>query len=87
MTTKDYYTAPPDHIFEEIKSKAIDVWETYDNTYGYSSGKINRIKELKNAHDNAWYIVAMMDLSNQAKLLSTLSEDARAMVIDAMSCR
>jgi len=31
----DYYTAPSNEIFNDIKENAIKIWKTYDNTYGY----------------------------------------------------
>lgn len=72
-----YYTPPPDEIFNEIKLAAIDVWKTFDDTYQYATGKINRIKDIPNVSDNAMYIVAMFDLENQAVLARLLSAEAR----------
>jgi hypothetical protein len=83
MDEKTYYTAPPQKVFDEIKENALKIWQTYDNTYGYVDEKINRIKDLKNVSDNAWYIVAMFDTSNQAKLISMVSKETGDMIIDA----
>lgn len=80
--TRLYYTPPSDEIFEEVKSKAIEIWGVYDDTYGYATEKINRIKDLKNVSDNFMYMVAMFDLSNQARLATIVSEDARRAVRD-----
>ena len=55
----DYYTAPPQEIFEDIKENARKIWQSYDDTYGYASEKIARI-DIENISDNAWYIVAMV---------------------------
>ena len=63
-----YYTKPSDECFEEVKQAAIDVWNTYDNEYGYATEKINGIKDIKNVSDNLMYIVAMFDQNNQSKL-------------------
>lgn len=30
-----YDNAPSDKIFNEIKQAATEIWQTYDNTYGY----------------------------------------------------
>lgn len=68
-----YYTAPRDNQFEEVKEKAIEIWKTYDDSYGYSSGKINQIKDLKNIRDNFMFIVSMFDCENQRKLFNKLS--------------
>ena len=57
MSVEDYYKAPPDSIFEDIKTNAIKIWDTYDNTYGYRDEKVNRIKDLENISDNAWFTV------------------------------
>lgn len=32
--TKLYYTPPTEKQFNELKEKAIEVWNTYDNEYG-----------------------------------------------------
>ena len=80
-----YYEAPSDKIFEEVKKEAIKIWETYDDTYDYASGKINRIKDIGNIKDNAMSIVSMFDHSNIAKLLVNLSPDARHFVSERMS--
>jgi hypothetical protein len=69
-----YYTPPPDEIFEEMKKLAIGIWSTYDDTYGYASKKINRIKHLDNELDNFMYIFAMFDPINQLRLVSQSSK-------------
>ena len=50
----DYYKAPSNKIFAEIKKEAIKIWKTYDNTYGYANSKIDRIKDLKNISGETW---------------------------------
>ncbi len=72
----DYYQAPSQEIFDEIKEAATEIWNSYDDTYGYATEKINQIKDLKNIRDNAWTIVAMFDGSNQGKLLDLVSPEA-----------
>ena len=83
MNTKQYYTAPAQEIFDDIKAAAIKIWKTYDDTYGYATEKINRIKDLENVSDNAWYMVAMFDSTNQAKMLQMVKPETAAMIIDA----
>ena len=73
----DYYKAPKQEIFEEIKSKAIKLWKTFDDTYGYATGKIDRIKDFKNIEDNAWTIVAMFDKNNQKRLLGMVNKETK----------
>lgn len=72
-----YYTPPTQEIFDEVKKRAIEIWQTYDDTYGYASEKIAKIKEIENVSDNLMFIVAMFDPINQAKLAEKLSNDAR----------
>lgn len=82
--SKLYYTPPNDEHFEELKSKAIEIWETYDNTYGYVDEKVGRIKDIKNIEDNFMYMVAMFDPINQRKLADKLGDDTRLAVMVRM---
>ena len=85
MTKKfDYYKAPSDEIFEDIKKNAIKIWKTYDDEFGYQTEKLNRIKNLKNIEDNAWYIVAMFDGRNKSKLLSMVKPETGKRMLRAM---
>lgn len=84
MTHYQYYTAPPQAVFDEIKAAAIEIWKTYDDTYGYATDKINAIKDIQNVKDNAWYMVAMFDHINRAKLLSKVGLGTRMLIVDAM---
>ena len=79
-----YYTSPTDEIFEEIKQSAIEIWKEYDNTYGYSSEKVDRIKDIGNVSDNAMFIVAMFDSDNQRKLADKLSNESRKAIKERM---
>ena len=42
--SKLYYTSPTNEQFNELKAKAIEIWQTYDNAHGYVDEKVNRIK-------------------------------------------
>ena len=77
MSQELYYEAPSDEIFQEVKKEAIKIWETYDDTYGYATEKIDRIKDLENIRDNFMYLWAMLDNNNQVKLFANISEEAR----------
>lgn len=79
----DYYNTPPQEIFDDIKDNAMKIWNTYDDEFGYRSEKINRIKDIGNIKDNAWYVVAMFDQSNQAKLMSMVQPKTAEMIIKA----
>jgi len=76
----DYYQAPPDEIFEDIKENALKIWRTYDDTYGYATEKIDRVKDLKNISGNAWFIVSMFDGVNQERLLSMVRNETAEMI-------
>lgn len=80
--SKLYYTPPTDKQFKELKTKAIEIWKTYDNQHGYVDEKVNRIKDIKNVGDNFMYIVAMFDSTNQSILSSKLSVETRKAVAD-----
>jgi len=79
-----YYQAPADELFHEVKKEAIKIWESYDNTHGYSDDKVGRIKDIENVSDNFMYMVAMFDMPNQGKLASNLSEEARSAIRERM---
>lgn len=74
LTKKDYYTTPPQDIFNEIKSKSMELWETYDNTYWYVDEKLSFIRPIENNQDNWLYIVWMFDVYNQHKLLGMVND-------------
>lgn len=82
--SKLYYTAPNQEVFEEVKSKAIEVWKTYDDTYNYATEKVARIKDITNVGDNMMFMVAMFDIDNQRKLAYKLSPETRQAVRERM---
>lgn len=75
-----YYDAPSDEIFNEIKQAAIEIWQTYDDTFGYASEKIGYVNSITNFKDNWGTIVGMFDCHNQQKLLAKLSDEAKRKV-------
>jgi len=87
MKIEEYYIAPPQEIFEDIKEHAIKIWQSYDDSAGYATNKISRIKDITNVQDNAWYIVAMFDWVNQHKLLSMVSDETAKMIQSAISSK
>lgn len=76
MTPEEYSTAPSQEIFDDIKANAIKIWQTYDNRFGYVDEKLGMIEDVKNFRDNAAFIVAMFDGTNQRKLLGMVKPDA-----------
>jgi hypothetical protein len=80
MEAELYYTPPADELFEEVKKASINVWNDYDDTHGYATEKIKRIKDIGNVGDNFMYMVSMFDMHNQRKLSSYLSEESKKAV-------
>ena len=79
-----YYEAPTDEVFEEVKKCATKIWLSYDDQFGYATGKIERIKDIGNVKDNVMYMVAMFDSENQAKLSVMLTLETKKAVSDRM---
>jgi hypothetical protein len=74
--TKLYYTPPKDSIFNEVRDRAIDIWKTYDDEFGYATEKINGIKDLDNTEGNFMFIVSQFDHWNRIRLSEMLSQEA-----------
>lgn len=79
---KLYYTAPDQKMFDEVKEKAIEIWSSYDDEYGYATEKIRSIKDVQNIGDNFMYMVAMFDNQNQVKLRHLISNETRQAIYD-----
>lgn len=77
MEAELYYTPPSDEVFDELKNKSIQLWKGYDNTHGYVTEKVGRIKDIPNVGDNFMYMVAMFDNNNQKKLSDLLSDETK----------
>jgi len=78
-----YYTAPTDKQFNELKEKAIEIWNEYDNAGGYRDEKLNQLP-AKNFKDNFMFIVAMFDSENMRLLADKLSQDAKDAIKERM---
>jgi|ERR1039458_5482256 hypothetical protein len=68
MNVSLYRTTPTQEIFDDIKGASIRIWQTYDDTYGYATEKIDRINSIENYSDNYMAIVGMFDNNNQSIL-------------------
>ena len=83
MSKFDYYKAPSDEVFADIKATAIKIWRGYDDTYGYATEKTDRIKDIQNVRDNTCYIIAMFDRDNQKRLFNMVElEDSKKFLSD-----
>lgn len=70
-----YYTAPSNECFEELKARAIQIWESYDaESPQYATEKVSRIFSITNVDDNFMYIFAMFDVNNQRRVVDGLSD-------------
>lgn len=67
-------------LFNELKSEAIKIWQTYDDTYGYATEKISYLNSFANVGDNWGTIVGMFDIHNQRKLYDAVSDDAKMLI-------
>jgi hypothetical protein len=83
-TREEWYTAPPDNMFEDLKQGAIKIWNTYDDEFGYATGKINTIKDMKNFKDNYAVIIGMFDYPNQCRLISAVELADTKLLINSM---
>jgi hypothetical protein len=66
---------PSQEIFNEMKSIATDIWNTYDNQYGYVTEKLDRINSFDNIQDNAMVFYRMFDYINQGKFKASASPE------------
>lgn len=75
MSTKLYYTAPPDSIFEELKTKVIELRIELSPEYHHE--KTKELKQIQNIRDNFMYIFATLDSKNQSTILSRISQKTK----------
>jgi prolyl oligopeptidase PreP (S9A serine peptidase family) len=64
---------PSDKIFNEMKQAATQIWNTYDNQFGYVDEKMSRVNNIDNIQDNAMVFYRMFDMSNQTKFRGLVS--------------
>lgn len=69
------HTTPSEEIFNDMKKAATEIWNTYDNTYGYRTEKLDRINSIQNYADNVMVMYRMFDSSNQAKMRVLVSAE------------
>jgi len=71
----EYLASMKDEMFEDIKQNAIKIWNSYDDTHGYASGKIKRVNEIKNYKDNWITLIGMFDAFNKFRLYKKLKKE------------
>lgn len=84
MSQELYYVPPSDEVFNDLKSASITLWKTYDDTYGYATQKVDRIKDLENVSDNFMYMFAMFDGNNQQKVMDLVSAETAKAILERM---
>ena len=67
-------------LFEELKSNAIKIWQSYDDKYGYATKKIETVNRIENISDNYGTIIGMFDVHNQRKLYDTVGDDGKIFI-------
>lgn len=87
--SKEYYTAPDEDIFHDIKLCCLAVWAKYyyDRTSRpYMMEKMDRVLRMKNISDNYMSMIAMFDVGNQYELFTWLdaasAEKIKAALVD-----
>jgi hypothetical protein len=66
---------PSQEIYNEMKSIATQIWETYDNRYGYVTEKLGYINSIDNIQDNAMVFYRMFDNQNQETFRANASNE------------
>jgi len=66
---------PSQEIYNEMKSLATQIWETYDNQYGYVTEKLSYINRIDNIQDNAMVFYRMFDNNNQETFRANASNE------------
>ena len=64
-------------IFNDIKKNSIEIWKTYDNTYGYVDEKLKQIESYNDEYDSPMFIYNMFDFTNQIRLKSLLTTETK----------
>lgn len=72
MNKLDYYKAPSQEIFEDIKRGCLEIWDTYGEPY--ATEKKELVNMFTNMGDNCLTMVAMFDVHNMKRLLRIVSE-------------
>jgi len=70
------HKTPPTSIFNEMKEASKVVWNTMDDTYGYVTGKLERVDSIENHADNVMVCYRMFDMQNQRLMRAVLSVES-----------
>ena len=64
-----------DEIFNEVKGLVTQIWETYDNTFGYVDEKMSIVNSLPQEWDSIILMIRMFHVHLQMKILENLSKE------------
>ena len=78
--TFNYYEAPSNDIFNDIKINAIRIFIELNCHHDYVFEKISKIIEIQNVRDNYAFIVAMLDVYNQSRLKDLVKQETRELL-------
>ncbi|MGR3177805.1 MAG: hypothetical protein ACUZ8E_07085 [Candidatus Anammoxibacter sp.] len=70
------HEAPTEEIFNEMKQAATEIWQAFDNEFGYVDEKMEIVNRFTNIQDNAMVFCRMFDSVNQGKMMAKLSSEA-----------
>lgn len=73
----DSYLPPRQKVFNEIKKACVDMWNTFDNTYGYVDEKLFMVEQIHNVGGDVMFLLNMFHPSLRAFIISTLSPEAK----------
>jgi len=73
----DSFKPPKQIIFNEIKGACIDMWNTFDNTWGYVDDRLFMVEQIHNTGGDVMFLLNMFDPPLRAYVISTLSPEAR----------
>ena len=79
-----YYKAPSGEVFNKVRNACLEIWDTYDNAYGYVTKKTDRIVRLENVKDNMMYMISMFDVNNVQKLAKKLDNETKKEISDRL---
>jgi hypothetical protein len=74
---EDAYLPPRQKVFDEIKKACIDMWNTFDNTYGYVDEKMERVEQIHNDGADVMFLLNMFHHNLRAFIISGLSPEAK----------
>jgi len=73
----DSYLPPRQKVFNEIKKACIDMWNTFDNTYGYVDEKLAIAEQIRNVGGDVMILLNMFHPTLRELIIFELSPEAK----------